>query len=91
MSRALTASEAAARRKVPLTWRRTMVAVAALAVPLAAAAGIAPPASASADASPAVTATIPVGGAPYGVNLNLVTGTAYVANTFDGTVSVISG
>src|ERR1700689_2666435 len=37
-----------------------------------------------------VTATIPVGTAPDGVAVNPVADTAYVANTADGTVSVIS-
>jgi YVTN family beta-propeller protein len=36
-----------------------------------------------------VTATITVGKRPYGVAVNPGTNTAYVANDYDGTVSVI--
>lgn len=38
-----------------------------------------------------VTATIPVGTAPFGVAVNPKTGTIYLANTGDDTVSVING
>ena len=38
-----------------------------------------------------VTATIPVGSAPFGVTVNKVTGRVYVSNSGDNTVSVIAG
>ena len=38
-----------------------------------------------------VTATIPVGSGPFGVAADPKTGTIYVTNAFDNTVSVISG
>jgi len=45
----------------------------------------------AAAAVPAVTATIPVGGDPFGVAVNPLTGTVYVTNVLSETVSVISG
>jgi YVTN family beta-propeller protein len=62
------------------------VAIGALALALAA-----PAAASAAPEAPAATATITVGSEPFGVAVNPVTGTAYVANTFRNTVSVISG
>ena len=40
---------------------------------------------------PAVTASIPVGVDPYGIDVNIVTNKVYVANVGSGTVSVING
>jgi YVTN family beta-propeller protein len=45
----------------------------------------------AATAAIKVRTTIPVGTSPFGVAANPVTDTIYVANTFDDTVSVISG
>src|SRR5258708_5300904 len=39
----------------------------------------------------AVTATIPVGSNPFGVGVNPVTNTIYVANFFSDSISVING
>ena len=47
-------------------------------------------AAAAPATAPKVTATISVGGAPYGVAVNPDTDTAYVANANSGTASVIS-
>jgi len=66
--------------------RAAAVAIGALAVALAA-----PAAASAAPEAPAVIATITVGSQPWGVAVNPVTGTAYVANSFSNTVSVISG
>jgi DNA-binding beta-propeller fold protein YncE len=41
--------------------------------------------------APMVTATIPVGGESDAVAANLLTGSVYVANQLDNTVSAISG
>jgi YVTN family beta-propeller protein len=45
----------------------------------------------AAAAAPMVTATIPVGGESDSVAANPLTGSVYVTNQFDNTVSVISG
>ena len=69
-------------------WRRAAIAVAALALPLAAS-GITAP-SAWAGGGYAVTATIPVGVQPTAVAVDPALGVVYVANSGNGTVSVIS-
>ena len=66
--------------------RRAALAIAALALPLAAGFTAAP---AWAAGGYTVTATIPVGAAPYGMGVDPVARTAYVTNSNDDTVSVI--
>lgn len=45
----------------------------------------------AAHEKPAVIATIPVGSAPGGIDVNMVTNRIYVGNYFSGTISVIDG
>src|SRR5580658_1287410 len=77
-----------AARSHPRGRRAAAVAVGALALALAAPAAAS--AASAAPEAPAVT-TVTVGSQPWGVAVNPVTGTAYVANSFSNTVSVISG
>jgi YVTN family beta-propeller protein len=75
-------------RSARRNWQRAIVVASALLLPLALATAVAAPAWASSGYT--VTATIPVGSGPAGVAVDPDTGTVYVANHLDGTVSVIS-
>jgi hypothetical protein len=81
----LTICPSAVRRRLGT---RFAVPAAISSVALALALALAGPAAAG--AVPAVTATIPVGSDPAGVAVNPLTGTVYVTNVGNDTVSVIS-
>lgn len=75
----------------PVWWRlrlAALVGTVGLVTPLVVLGGAVP---ASAATSYTVTATVPVGGGPYGVAVNATTNTVYAANDSDNTLSVISG
>ena len=73
-----------AARRHPCGRQAAAVAIGALALAMAA-----PTAASAAPGAPTVT-SITVGNEPWGVAVNPVTGTVYVANAGSGTVSVIS-